>query len=98
MPRKILPLFEWLLDRYLEACGVEIVLLTGAHSAERYVRVRPQAAAFGIEGKPSMFENEVHGFAECSDSVIVRVASDARRAVSQRLVKSSDPPESMVSA
>jgi hypothetical protein len=83
LPLKIRKLFGWLLDQHLIACVAKVVLLIGAHSARRYTRVRPHASPFVTEGQPSIFRNDVDGFTEYSDSVIVRVAIVAHQAVSQ---------------
>jgi hypothetical protein len=83
LPLKIIKPFRWLLDQYLIACVAKVVLLIGAHSVQRYTRVRPHASPFVVEGQPSISRNDVDGFAEYSDSVIVRVAIVAQQAVSQ---------------
>jgi hypothetical protein len=80
---KILKLFEWLLDQYLTACVAKVVLLKGAHSVRRYTGVRPHAKPFATDGQPSMFGNDVHGYDEYSNGIIVRVAIVACEAVSQ---------------
>jgi hypothetical protein len=83
LPLKILKLFEWLLDQYFTACVAKVVLLMGAHSVRMYTGVRPRAKPFAIDGQPSMFGNDVHGYAEYSNGIIVRVAIVVCEAVSQ---------------
>jgi len=83
LPLKILKLFGWLLDQYFTACVAKVVLLMGAHSVRRCTGVRPHAKPFAIDGQQSMFGNDVHGYAEHSNGIIIRVAIVACEAVSQ---------------
>ena len=75
LPLKILKLFEWLLDQYLLHRTAKILLLMGSHSVRRYTSFSPHARPFAIEKQPSMFGNNIHGYAEYSSGgTIVQLA------------------------